>query len=49
MKSKPSPIAIIIAAAMALREILRDNEQYEWADKIRDALVTFGVNVEDKK
>jgi len=48
MKSKPSPIAIIIAAAMAMRELLRKDEQYEWADKIREALETFGVKVEDK-
>ena len=48
LSKKPS-FVIIIAAAMAFREILRKNELFEQADTIRDALATFGVKIEDKK
>lgn len=52
MKKKPQPFApfiIVIAAAMSFRDILRKNGAFEQADKIRDALLLFGVEEEDKK
>jgi len=46
---KTSPFVIIIAAALAFRDLLRDAGQYESADKIRKAVELFGYKVEDKK
>ena len=40
---------VIFGAAIAFRTLLRKLGQYEDADKIREALLVFGIPVEDKK
>jgi len=44
-----SPFTVIVAAALVLRDMLREAGQYETADKIRKAVELFGYKVEDKK
>ena len=46
---KESPFVIIVVACLAYRELLRKHGLFEEADKIRDALIAFGINIEDKK
>ena len=44
-----SPFIIILEAAFAFRNLLREFGKYKEADEIRDALIIFGVDVKDKK
>lgn len=47
--TKTEALEIILGAAVALRNLFRRIKDYEDADKIRDALLFFNINIEDKK
>ena len=42
-------VSIDIESLLEIRSIARNSKMYEISDKIRDLLINYGINIEDKE